>query len=99
MFGKSNRQYHRCLETLYRNLALLDAGDITDRYQFEKIEDNLYSIRSKSVMNPRVLYTYRNERGQYILLLPFLEKSKSDYEEGKRRARQQIKNLGGILYE
>lgn len=99
LFAKSKQEYVTCLEELYRNLAMLDSGDVSDRKTFEKIENNLYAIRSnRRRVNPRVLYTAVLNDGRYILLLPFAEKSKTDYEEGKRRARAQIRALLGGKY-
>ena len=96
LFAKSKQEYVSCLEELYRNLAMLDSGDVSDRKTFEKIENNLYAIRSnRRRVNPRVRYTAVLNDGRYILLLPFAEKSKTDYEEGKRRARAQIRALLG----
>ena len=93
LFGKSKKEYRRCVETLFRNLELLDKNQTDGRSQFEKIEDNLFSIRDVSTLNPRVLYTGVLNDGRIVLLHPFLEKSKKDYEQGKRRAREQIKEL------
>lgn len=101
LFGKSKNEFEKCKEELYRNLIFLDSDDISDRLAFEKIEDNLFAIRSNyRRINPRVLYTAVLNDGRYVLLLPFAEKSKSDYEEGKRRARAQIRALlGGNYHE
>jgi len=59
---------------------------------FEKLldEDNLYSIRFLGEKNIRILFTFFsvNGSGKAILLNVFEEKTKSDYENGKRIARK-----------
>jgi len=53
-------------------------------------EDNLYSIRFLGEKNIRILFTFFsvNGSGKAILLNVFEEKTKSDYENGKRIARK-----------
>lgn len=99
LFGKSKSEHKKYLTKLFDNLFLLDQHKTAGRKQFEKIEENLWSIRDVSKSNPRVLYTYITDDGKIILLHPFLEKSGSDYEEGKRRARKQVKELRRNFYE
>ena len=82
---------------LRRRLKILDQEGLkaVDVFQFEKIEDNLYSIRHpQSKHNPRVIYTFLvDEACNAILLSVFLEKNSSDYEFGKKKARNRLKAI------
>lgn len=101
LFGKSKKLTNDYLEILFRDLELLDKFDITDLPQFEPLvgENNLYSIRLMGKANCRVIYTCMLSNDRLVLLFPFLEKSKSDYEKAKRRARALVKDLlGGNYY-
>ena len=77
---------------------MLDLNGIlaTDGVSFEKIEDNIYSIRyPKSRHNPRVIYSFFIEHGIIVLLTAFLEKNSSDYEFAKKRAKNRIQAIKG----
>lgn len=102
LFGKSRTLFKNYQETLFRNLEWLDKYDFADLPQFEPLvkENNLYSIRLRGKANCRVIYTCILSDGRMVLLFPFLEKSKNDYEKAKKRARALVKNLlGGNYYE
>lgn len=101
LFGKSKKEANDYLEVLFRDLELLDKFDIAELRQFEPLvgEDDLYSIRLMGRANCRVLYTCTMIGNKIILLFPFLEKSKSDYEKAIRRARPIVKSILGGNYD
>lgn len=97
LFGKNLQSCHRYEKWLIRKLKILDKLGIqaTNGYVFEKIENNLFSIRSpESEHNPRVLYTIYMEENDVILLGAFLEENSSDYDIAKKKARKRIRILG-----
>lgn len=88
--GKDKRTLKSYQKRLRKRLDILEANGkrATNKFQFEYIEKNLYSIRfPESELNPRVLYAFILDNNTVILLTAFLEKNKSDYEFGKRKAR------------
>lgn len=102
LFGKSQKQFMDYQEILFRDLELLNQHEIKELPQFEVLvgEDHLYSIRLMGKANCRILYTCILDNGKVILLFPFLEKSKNDYEKAKKRARPLVKELlGGNYHE
>lgn len=99
LFGKSKRDKEKYDKWLDNRLAKLDV-DVSfvsnNDPKFEHISNSdprLYAIHGRSKNNPRVLYYIINEKNEAILLTPFLEKSKSDYDTAKRRAENRASEI------
>ena len=94
--GKDKKMLISYRKRLRRRLKILEDNgkNATNGYQFEFIEENLYSIRfPESKLNPRVLYAFISDDDMIILLTAFLEKNASDYEFGKVKARNIMRAL------
>lgn len=84
-------------KTLLQDLAVLDAQKekaiVFEQFELLSGTENLYSIRHpKTQKNVRVLYTF-TERLEVVLLVAFLEKSTSDYQNAMRTASSRLKWL------
>lgn len=98
LFKNNLSDVKRYEKWLRRRLKILDSSGIlaTDGVSFEKIENNIYSIRyPESKHNPRVIYSFFIEHGSIILLTAFLEKNSTDYEFAKQRAKNRIQAIKG----
>lgn len=99
MFSKSENEYDRHLRKLRLNLNILDEKHLSvlngSYPQFEKLtNENLYSIRHITQMNPRVIFAYVSEENNILLLTCTLEKSSSDYASALAKAKSALKTLG-----
>ena len=91
-----NSTYYR--KWLIRELHVLEnegKNAIKFRRKFELLhneKENLYSMMFKpSEINLRIIYTM--DEDDAVLLVPFKEKSRSDYENAKEKAKKRIKAL------
>lgn len=99
MFGKSKRDLNKEIEWFHRQLKRLENDfdlykDPEDKI-FEKLTNtkvDLYSIRHKSLFNPRYLY-FTIEDEAIILVTAFRETRKSDYEDSINRATERTKQI------
>lgn len=104
LYGKSKDSFEKNKLKLNKNLSVLEKVGIktaiSDYQQFEYLtNENLFSIRHVSKLNPRVIFAYCAPEGQILLLSCVLEKNKSDYDKAINKANNIIKELGVELYE
>ena len=94
---RDEKPLKRYQKTLLQDLAVLDAQKekaiVFEQFELLSGTENLYSIRHpKTQKNVRVLYTF-TERLEVVLLVAFLEKSTSDYQNAMRTASSRLKWL------
>ena len=94
---RDEEPWKRYQKTLLQDLAILDAQKekaiVFEQFELLSGMENLYSIRHpKTQKNVRVLYTF-TERLEVVLLVAFLEKSTSDYQNAMRTASSGLKWL------
>ena len=94
LFSKSTADYYRYIDFLHSELhKISNRKETTNREEPITYKDaTLYSIKKRMKKNTRVLYYYMKD-DNIILLTAFDEKNKSDYDNGKVRAYNRLKNL------
>ncbi len=94
LFKKSTPELKKYLIFLHKQLHKIDnRTTIINREEPISYKGiNLYAIRKRMKKNTRVLYFYmQNEK--IVLLTAFDEKNSSDYDNGKERAYNRLKQL------
>lgn len=92
-------EYKACKKKLQFNLTILDTvGGINKAILHKNIEklsdnENLYSIRNISVLNPRTIFCCAVDDNTFILLTSFFEKNSSDYDRAIKLAKNIKKAL------
>ncbi|WP_022766637.1 type II toxin-antitoxin system RelE/ParE family toxin [Butyrivibrio sp. XPD2006] len=92
---KRNPPWKRYHGKMIQDLAVLQCQKekAIDLECFEKIKDDIYSIRHPETRkNVRVLYTI-TDNGEVILLTVFLEKNDNDYNIAIKRAEYRLRWL------
>lgn len=92
MFGKDAHTYESEKKYLLSSLKMLDQQPLSELLKmgarFEHLtNEDLYVIRHVSKTNPRSIFVTGDDDGNLYLLNCFLEKSRSDYEIAKEKAR------------
>ena len=94
LYGKSIDERKNYLKFLFSQLHKIENRDETIEREEPIIYKGmqLYSIRKRMKKNTRVLY-YCMKNGKILLLTAFDEKGDSDYERGKERSYNRLKEL------